>query len=133
MTFEEMEHIKRILSKDPSVDSDKTVLESYFKKYNEKNRDDRYEVFDKVTLLAVNRKWSRRKLLGLMSEIFFDTSCSLNLREDFRDDIEGYLDNICGMCLWNIIVKLKHDPEDKLELSNFVRSRAWVYKSYYTD
>jgi hypothetical protein len=133
MTKKEREFIKGLLIEDATFRKEKSNLFRYFNNYEKLSRNDQYEISDKITKHAIDLGWSRRKLYALMDEIALNISKMENAPENLGDDIENYIDGLTGNCSWISITRLIHDPKDQLQLSNYVRSKKWIYQDYYDD
>ncbi len=122
--------MKKYIKQEPDYLDDKKNLFDLVNVYKNSKWQEMEELHDKITFLANNKKWSRRKLDFMLHEIVKENGKVYS--EALFDLLTNYLDNIEGNVSSSFIVRLYKDPENKQELSSYVRSGKWKEEDFYS-
>jgi hypothetical protein len=122
--------MKDFLNQDTSYKTDKAFLANLLAKYNEMSWDKMEEFHDNVSNTARSKNWSRRKLYYILDELLKENGKEYS--ENLFNVLNNYLENLEGSVSWDAIVRLNGDPEDKSELSTYVRGGKWKDEDFYS-
>lgn len=122
--------MKKNIKQEPDYLDDKNNLFDLVNVYKNSKWQEMEELHDKITSLAISKKWSRKKLDFMLHEIVMENGKVYS--EELFDLLTNYLDNIEGNVSSNYIVRLYGDPENKEELSSYVRSGRWKEDDFFS-
>jgi hypothetical protein len=130
-------YLNDLFKNDQTFEKEKKKLLLLFLSFDEDNLDflpldEQILLSNILILLAIQKKWSRRKFYFLMHQICIEQSSNLSI--GIYDFITNYLDVLGDGRSWpENVVHLFKDTDDKIKLSEYVNSNRWVYNEYYIE
>lgn len=117
---------RRLLEEDDSHHEDSEEVWRCFFAGSDVLQATNIDAFESVTRVAIEAKWSRRKLYALVDE-----ACRRPMPEAVQEEFENYIDGLVGRCAWDYVIRLHRDPQDQLQVCKFARSGDWIHRAYY--